>query len=193
MFSTAADIHVPADQPTIQVGINAAADGDRVLVAPGVYDESIDFLGKDIQVIATEGPRQTTIDAIGHAHAVLFKSGEPASAALKGFQIYLAGFPQNPADPSRFRIAEFGGAILISGTSAPEISGNYLQSNRACYGGGIAAVDDARPLIHDNFVAYNYAGSCGDSAGGGGIYVSSRARVVVEHNRIYGNSVRFSF
>jgi hypothetical protein len=28
-------IHVPADQPTIQAGINAAVNGDTVLVAPG--------------------------------------------------------------------------------------------------------------------------------------------------------------
>jgi hypothetical protein len=31
--SVAATIHVPADQPTIQAGINAAADGDKVPVA----------------------------------------------------------------------------------------------------------------------------------------------------------------
>jgi len=30
-------IHVPADQPTIQAGINAASNGDAVLAAPGTY------------------------------------------------------------------------------------------------------------------------------------------------------------
>lgn len=35
-----ATIHVPADQPTIQAGVNAAASGDTVLVAPGVYYEA---------------------------------------------------------------------------------------------------------------------------------------------------------
>ena len=43
-------INVPADQPTIQEGIVAAADTDTVLVADGTYFENINFKGKAITV-----------------------------------------------------------------------------------------------------------------------------------------------
>jgi polygalacturonase len=62
-FSQAATtIHVPADQPTIQSGINAASNGDTVLVAPGTYKENINFSGKAITLKSSGGARVTIID-----------------------------------------------------------------------------------------------------------------------------------
>ena len=55
-------IHVPADQPTIQAAINAASNGDTVLVAPGTYLENINFNGKSITVTSSGGPSVTIID-----------------------------------------------------------------------------------------------------------------------------------
>ena len=46
----AATIHVPTDQPTIQAAINAAANGDIVLVAPGTCHENIHFQDKVLKV-----------------------------------------------------------------------------------------------------------------------------------------------
>ena len=56
--SHSATIRVPADQPTIQVALNAAASGDTVLVAPGTYVES--FIQHQSVVIRSEAGADVT-------------------------------------------------------------------------------------------------------------------------------------
>lgn len=41
VIAAAATLRVPADQPTIQAAIDQARDGDTVLIAPGLYRESL--------------------------------------------------------------------------------------------------------------------------------------------------------
>jgi len=48
-------INVPAQELSIQAGITAATAGDEVVVAPGIYPESIDLLGKAITVRSSGG------------------------------------------------------------------------------------------------------------------------------------------
>jgi hypothetical protein len=52
-------IHVPADQPTIQTGIDAAADGDTVLIASGVYsgegNEGVTIINRQLAVHGEPG------------------------------------------------------------------------------------------------------------------------------------------
>src|ERR1700738_4343800 len=80
-------IHVPADQPTIQAGINAAVNGDTVLVSPGTYVENINFLGKAITVASAKGPKVTIIDGNKKDSVVIFNHQETTASVLSGFTI----------------------------------------------------------------------------------------------------------
>lgn len=78
-------IHVPADYATIQEAINAAHNGDLVLVAPGTYqgERVIYFQAKAITVKSETGPAGTIITE----GAVTFENGEGPASILDGFTI----------------------------------------------------------------------------------------------------------
>src|SRR5262245_39748080 len=86
-LEAASIIRVPADQPTIQMAINAAANGDLVQVAPGTYIENINFLGKAIRVESEQGPEVTTIDGNHAGPVVTFVTRETLQSVLSGFTI----------------------------------------------------------------------------------------------------------
>lgn len=49
-------INVPEDYVTIQAAIDAAAiTGDEIIVAPGTYNQAIDFIGKAIYLHSMSG------------------------------------------------------------------------------------------------------------------------------------------
>ena len=86
-FSFAATIFVPTDVDSIQGGINIANNGDTVLVASGIYQESINFLGKDIVVLSELGMDSTIIQGDSTQRVVTFENGESHNAMIIGFTI----------------------------------------------------------------------------------------------------------
>lgn len=129
----ASTLNVPGDYPTIQSAINAAAAGDEVVVAPGTYSETIDFLGKDIVVRGELGPESTILDGTGLTSSLVrCVSGEPATAKLEGFTLRKgwagSALPQNS-------LVIIGGGLAVV-QSSPTIENCHFINNRAPYGGG---------------------------------------------------------
>jgi Right handed beta helix region len=148
-------IRVPADQPTIQAGIDAAVNGDTVLVSPGTYVENINFLGKAITVTSSNEADSTIIDGGGTASVVTFITGETSSSVLDGFTL------QNGFDPFGD-----GGAIKIDGAS-PIVRNNVITRNNGPWMSAIW-VRWGSPVIQHNTITGNGQLSANQGSGGRG-------------------------
>jgi parallel beta-helix repeat protein len=172
---------VPGSQPTVQAGINAANNGDTVLVGPGTYVENINFNGKAITLTSAGGPLVTILDGGANGTVVTFNNNETTSATLSGFTIRNGlqnGLP--------------GGGILISAAS-PTISNNIITGNHAAVGIGMY-ISGGSPVIRNNTITGNNQAGAGDGgAGGGGILVEGSTSTLgapqIVNNIITNNSV----
>jgi serine protease len=189
--SLASTINVPADQPTIQDGINAAVNGDTVLVAPGTYTENINFNGKAITVKSSGGAAVTTIDG-GNAGAVVsFVTGETNKSVLQGFTIQhgntgvYADFASPIIENNRIinNTASFGGGLYILGASTAQVLRNTFTGNTgSSAGGAIALFAAGAVLIKDNRIYKNNGGS-----EGGAIWMVNEADEIIVQNLMYGD------
>lgn len=175
-------LDVPGSYPTIQAAIDAASNGDTVLVAPGTYFENLSFNGKLITVESTQGPSVTIIDGGGVAPVVNFSNAETTAAVLQGFTLQHGNAP--------FAYSYEGAGVHISGAS-PTIVGNVITANSACGNGTGISVAFASPVIRDNTITGNFkqAGCGGDD--GGGILVRGAASAQIIHNTITNNTSDF--
>ncbi len=175
----ATTIHVPANQPTIQAGIDVAVSGDTVLVAPNIYYENIHFREKGIVVAShyilnnnLTYIDSTIINGSNPAHpdtasCVLIVSSDSAtendtSAALIGFTI-TGGAGTKWQDEHGAGLFREGGSILIQFLS-PRIRNNIIVNNQATNtigatsaGGGAIRCGDGNPRILNNIIVGNRA------------------------------------
>ncbi len=163
-------IFIPQDYPTIQQGIDSAKDGDIIIVDEGTYNESFDFRGKNITIIAskfletgeTVDIHSTIIDAGEEGSVVVFKNGENSNAKLIGFKI------QNGH-------AINGGGIHIT-NSSPTLENLIILDNTVTQNGGGIYCNNANPIISNSAI---YSNSTDLSVGkGGGIFTYSSNPII---------------
>jgi len=116
---------VPDGYSTIQAAINAAKNGDVIVVLPGTYRESIRFRGKAITVQSTAPTdlsvvESTVVEGVDPGFSIIaFAQGETAAATLAGFTIR-GGLEYPPCG---------GGGIYVREAS-PTIRNNHLVDHQ---------------------------------------------------------------
>ena len=155
---------VPDQYSSIQLAIDHSEDGDTVLVAPGLYEECIDFKGKNVTVTSVDpnDPQvvsDTVIQGDGSGSVVTFATGEDHRAVLSGFTI--TGGYGSPHPSAEGAIA---GAGIYCYRSSPVLRLNVIADNHAPnagdgaygYGGGISCIE-ANPIVVGNTIRNNSA------------------------------------
>jgi hypothetical protein len=174
-------INVPADQPTIQAAINAANNGDTVLVAPGTYVENLNFNGKAITVTSSGGPLVTIVDGNAVAPVVMFITNEGPGATLSGFTL------RNGVPSASFPYWGAGAGIAIYYAS-PTITNNVITGNHGVCGVGIE-VQGGSALIRGNTITGNVQAGGTGGCGGGGIEVAGDSLHPPATPSIIGNTI----
>jgi hypothetical protein len=169
-------ITVPTNYPTIQAAINAANDGDTVLVAPGTYVENINFNGKAITVTSSGGAAITIIDGNANGSVVVFNHTETSSSTLSGLTIR-----------NGLQSGLSGGGILVSAAS-PTITNNIITGNHAATGIGMY-INRGSPVITKNIITGNDQKGAGDGGGGGGGILVAGGPSAPANPQIIGNTI----
>ena len=160
---------------TIQHGIDVSANGDTVLVAPGVYYENIVFSGHSIVLGSSylnssiyDYIINTIIDGSQAGSVVTIANGEDSTTQIIGFTLQ-NGYMD-------------GGAGLMCYLTSPTIAYNRIINNDVTLNGAGIRLHTSNASINHNLIANNLAGNTA-----GGISISINSNPIIENNTIANN------
>ncbi|UCH84591.1 MAG: DUF1565 domain-containing protein, partial [Candidatus Latescibacterota bacterium] len=164
------------DVPTIQAGVDTAASGDTLMLAPGTYtgggNRNIWINRKNVSVISEAGAAATIIDCEGAQRAIYMGFDVTNTTVISGLTI------ENGYD------AYYGGAIMCNYGASPRITDNDIRNCTAGKnGGGIYSSSNCNPDIINNTIT-----GCTAERGGGLYLARCWSNASVGFNVITGNT-----
>jgi predicted outer membrane repeat protein len=193
-------IHVDqsgGDFTTIGDGIQAAHEGDTLLIAPGTYsgpmNRGLDLHGVNIVIRSLEGPGTVTIDCEDQDRAFYLHTWEDTTSVIDGLTIMRG-------------LAEQGGAIRCYRADVRLLNVTFSGNRAHTFGGAVCLEYSATIIRHGAFVE-NWAGSRGGAVslyrspavlrdlgfkgnvgrmGGGALHIS-RSGPFIQDCRFYSN------
>ena len=192
-------IEVPGRYHTIQGAINAAREGDTIIVKPGTYRENLELYGKNIILRSTDPldpaiVNDTVIHGRNMASCITFEGSENESFILSGFTITGGYALRGGGINGRGSRATIQYCHITTNTSYGSYPNGWaggignvhgiirsclISDNRAEVGGGL---DTCNGIIRYNTIAGNEV-----TYYGGGLY---RCDADILHNTISGNTAQ---
>lgn len=189
----AADLAVPsASYPTVQSAVNAAVDGDRVLVAAGIYNERVDVQQKAIEIVGAgaaltrfvaQTPGSEIFRLLGPTSAPIALRALAVEGAVHG-----AVYASTTVSVSNCRFASCrkparGGALslelyLNGGATASIVDCEFTGNSTDIAGGAVRTTGGVATLQRCTFTANDVLGSAVVIRGGGAIEVWQGSLVV---------------
>jgi parallel beta-helix repeat protein/predicted outer membrane repeat protein len=171
-----------ADFDNIQAAVDAASDGDEIIVMPGTYTgiggEVVNMLGKAVWLHSSGGQEVTIIDGQGARRGILCSSDETNKTIIEGFTI-TNGYTDY-----------YGGGMYNSGSGSlgscnPTLTDCTFTGNTASDGGGIYNNGGSNPTLTNCSFTSNMADK------GGGMYNSGGSKPTLENCAFTGNSADY--
>jgi hypothetical protein len=192
----ATDLLVPSEYSSMQGAINAAVDGDTVIVAPGTYNETMSISDKSITIRSSGGAAATKIDRVNGGGTIFNVYGSTEK------QVTIEGFTITRWEISTYMVTSNGPTVV-------------MRNDRCLQGGyGVYLTGGADLTVENNdwvlIGSYNYSDRNpirgeGDSAiivrgttfqglrgyYGGVIRATTNDTVVIEDTRMTGCSSNY--
>ena len=130
-----------ADFNNIQEAIDAASDGDEIIVAPGTYFSKqgavVRLNGKSVWLHSSGGSKVTFIDGLGFVRGLMCVDGETSSTRIQGFTIQNCNATQYDWDEDgMIESWERSGGGMGNANSSPLLYDCIFSNNNATSGGG---------------------------------------------------------